>query len=98
MSRRPRNAEATRKAILDSAEHLFIKQGFGRTSMSQIGKKCQCANSLIVHHFGSKDELWSQVKDRAFAGFVEERSQPREEVVGDEGCETVPRERPVLYH
>ncbi len=82
MSRRPRNAEATREAILDSAEHLFIKQGFGSTSMSQIGKRCQCANSLIVHHFGSKEELWSQVKDRAFAGFVEESQRIfRDEVV-----------------
>lgn len=72
MSRRPRDAEATRKAIIDAAERMFVTQGFGSTSMAQIGKACGCANSLIVHHFGSKEELWKQVKDRAFAGFVEE--------------------------
>ena len=72
MSRRPRDAEATRKAILDTAEKLFVENGFGSTSMARIGKACKCANSLIVHHFGSKEELWTQVKDRAFAGFVEE--------------------------
>jgi len=72
MSRRPRDAEATRKAILDTAEQMFVEHGFGSTSMAQIGKACKCANSLIVHHFGSKEELWKQVKDRAFEGFVEE--------------------------
>jgi TetR/AcrR family transcriptional regulator len=81
MSRRPRDAEATRKAILDAAEDLFVKQGFGSTSMASIGKCCGCANSLIVHHFGSKEALWNEVKERAFADFVAEsqrifRDQP----------------------
>ena len=81
MSRRPRDAEATRKAILDAAERLFVEDGFGSTSMARIGKVCGCANSLIVHHFGSKEALWSEVKERAFADFVAEsqrifRDQP----------------------
>jgi TetR/AcrR family transcriptional regulator len=81
MPRRPRDAEATRKAILDAAERLFVENGFGSTSMARIGKACGCANSLIVHHFGSKDALWSEVKERAFADFVTEsqrifRDQP----------------------
>ena len=75
MTRRPRDAEATRKAILDVAEQLFVKEGFGSTSMARIAKTCGCANSLIVHHFGSKEELWNQVKERAFAGFVEENQR-----------------------
>jgi AcrR family transcriptional regulator len=72
MARRPRDAEATRKDILDKAQKLFVKQGFGSTSMAQIGKACDCANSLIVHHFKSKAGLWNAVKDRAFEGFVED--------------------------
>lgn len=75
MTRRPRDAEATRKAILDVAEQLFVEEGFGSTSMARIAKTCGCANSLIVHHFGSKEELWNQVKERAFAGFVEENQR-----------------------
>ena len=75
MTRRPRDAEATRNAILDVAEKLFVTEGFGSTSMARIGQACGCANSLIVHHFGSKEGLWNQVKDRAFAGFVEENQR-----------------------
>jgi TetR/AcrR family transcriptional regulator len=70
MARRPRDAEATRKAILDKAEELFVRQGVGSTSMAQISAACGCANSLIVHHFQSKKGLWNAVKDRAFEGFV----------------------------
>lgn len=75
MTRRPRDAKATRKAILDTAEQLFVKQGFGSTSMARIAKLCGCANSLIVHHFGSKEGLWNEVKERAFASFVEENQR-----------------------
>ncbi|NIM69672.1 MAG: TetR family transcriptional regulator [Xanthomonadales bacterium] len=80
MKRRPRDAEATRKDILDRAEKLFIQQGFGSTSLAQIGAACRCANSLIVHHFRNKQGLWNAVKDRAFEEFVEESKQ----VFGDE--------------
>ncbi len=75
MARRRRDAEATRRDILDSAEKRFSEKGFGSTSLSEIGRDCGCATSLIVHHFGSKEALWSAVKDRAFSGFVEERSR-----------------------
>ncbi|MGD9264545.1 MAG: TetR/AcrR family transcriptional regulator [Lysobacterales bacterium] len=75
MTRRPRDAEATRKAILEVAEQLFVEEGFGSTSMARIAKACGCANSLIVHHFGSKEGLWNEVKERAFASFVEENQR-----------------------
>ena len=75
MARRPRDAEATRRDILDAAQKRFSEKGFGSTSLAEIGRDCGCATSLIVHHFGSKEALWSTVKDRAFSGFVEERSR-----------------------
>jgi AcrR family transcriptional regulator len=75
MSRRPRNAEATQKAILEAAESLFIENGFGSTSLSQIGRACGCANSLILHHYKNKAGLWNAVKDRTFSSFIEEQSR-----------------------
>jgi AcrR family transcriptional regulator len=75
MARRPRDAAATRKNILDKAGELFVNQGFGSTSLAEISKACNCANSLIVHHFQSKVGLWNAVKDRAFEGFVEDQKK-----------------------
>lgn len=73
MARRPRDAEATRGAILAAAEGLFAAQGFGSTSLSQIARESKTHKSLILHHFESKDGLWQAVKDRRFADFVEEQ-------------------------
>lgn len=74
MGRRPRDAQATRLEILDAAEALFAKRGFGSTSLAQIAERSSTHKSLIVHHFGSKNGLWQAVKERRFASFVEEQS------------------------
>ena len=74
MSRRPRDAEATRTDILAAAEALFAAQGFGSTSLAQIARESDTHKSLILHHFESKDGLWQAVKERRFADFVEEQS------------------------
>lgn len=73
MSRRPRDADATRQQILDAAERLFAEQGVGSTSLAMIARASDTHKSLILHHFDSKDGLWQAVKERRFAGFVEEQ-------------------------
>ena len=74
MARRPRDAEATQKDILDAAESLFAARGYGSTSLALIARQSGTHKSLILHHFESKDGLWQAVKDRRFASFVEEQS------------------------
>ncbi len=64
-------AEDTRTRILDAAEQCFIRQGFAATSMREIATRSDTTNSLIVHHFSTKAELWEQVKQRRMQGFLE---------------------------
>ena len=59
-----RDPEVTRNSILDAAEELFLENGFGRTAMSAIGRRAGITKSLIHHHFGSKKDLWQEVKKR----------------------------------
>jgi TetR/AcrR family transcriptional regulator len=68
MAQTPRknNGITTREAILGAAEALFVDAGFAETSMSQIAKKARVTKSLIHHHFGSKENLWSEVKKRRY--------------------------------
>ena len=73
MGRRPRDAEATRLEILDAAETLFARQGFGSTSLAQIARASHTHKSLIMHHFESKEGLWQAVKERRFAAFTEQQ-------------------------
>ena len=52
----------TKDKILESALQVFIEKGFAGASISQIAKIAQINQSLIYHHFKSKDDLWICVK------------------------------------
>lgn len=68
-----RDPEATRNTILDAAENLFLVRGFGQTPLSAIARAASVSKSLIHHHFGSKENLWDQVKVRRFAEYAEQQ-------------------------
>ena len=61
-----RDPEATREALLDAAEVVFLEKGFGNTALSEIANRAGLTKSLIHHYFGSKKNLWREVKQRRF--------------------------------
>jgi TetR/AcrR family transcriptional regulator len=63
---RERNAARTREAILDAAERLFAQQGYGATSLSQVGKMAGVSRATPGYFYGSKPELYRAVLDRCF--------------------------------
>lgn len=66
MAKTVRNPEVTRTAILDAAEDAFLAQGYGATALSDIARRAGVTKSLIHHYFGSKNNLWLEVKKRRF--------------------------------
>lgn len=56
----------TRDVILQAAEAVFTERGFSDASMSKIAKRANVTKSLIHHHFGTKENLWMEVKMRRF--------------------------------
>lgn len=66
-----RQKQSKRDAILDAAEKIFIERGFAETSMSKIARTARVTKSLIHHHFGSKVQLWNEVKRRRFRQYYE---------------------------
>ena len=74
-ARRRRDPEATRTAILEAAEELFLKLGPADTPTSRIARQAGVTKSLIHHHFGSKDDLWDEVKRRHFGQYYEAQRQ-----------------------
>ena len=60
-SRRKREHEQHIKHILDTAESIFAKQGFFRTTMRQIALKAEFALGTIYSYFGSKKQLYGKV-------------------------------------
>ena len=63
---RERNAARSREAILDAAERLFAQQGYGATSLSQVGKMAGVSRATPGYFYGSKPELYRAVLDRCF--------------------------------
>lgn len=67
--------EATRQAILDAAHKIFVAKGVADAPLSEIAKASGVTKSLIHHHFGSKEGLWTELKritfEPFFAGLIE---------------------------
>jgi TetR/AcrR family transcriptional regulator len=74
-NRRKRDPEATRTAILDAAEVLFLEFGPAGTPTSRIARRAGVTKSLIHHHFGSKEELWNEIKRRHFGQYYDVQVQ-----------------------
>ena len=68
-----RDPEATREALLDAAEAVFLEKGFGNTALSEIARRAGMTKSLIHHYFGSKESLWQEVKQRRFDYYAQKQ-------------------------
>lgn len=51
----------TRDRILDQAEHLFARHGFGGVSLREIATASGVRHRTVQHHYGSKEELFQTV-------------------------------------
>ncbi len=54
---RKRKPELKREAVLLTAAHLFLKQGYRRTSMEDIADRLEITKPALYHYFMSKDDI-----------------------------------------
>lgn len=54
--RATRNAERTRRAVLDAATQLILEKGAAVT-LAQVAEVAGVSKSGLIHHFGSRDQL-----------------------------------------
>ena len=68
---RPRDleSEATRRTILDAAEHLLATRGEDGLSIREVCARAGVTPPTIYHHFGDKAALVARVVDDCFADF-----------------------------
>lgn len=65
MVRRTRaDAAATREAILDAAEQVFLECGVSRSSLEQIARRAGMTRGAIYWHFKDKSDLFNAMLDR----------------------------------
>lgn len=78
-STRPRDANASREALLSSARVLFSERGFDQTTVRDIGDHSGVDPALIARYFGSKVKLYlaTVTAEDADSGRPQDLSDPR---------------------
>ncbi|MFI9203141.1 TetR family transcriptional regulator [Streptomyces sp. NPDC053048] len=61
---RRRDAEATRRALIDAAAELFAERGYDRTTVRAIAARAGVNQALLFRYFGSKNALFGEVVAR----------------------------------
>jgi AcrR family transcriptional regulator len=65
-------AAATRQRILDAALAEFAGKGLAGSRVDEIAARAGANKRMLYAHFGSKEELWLTVLERAYAAKREE--------------------------
>ncbi|WP_193047007.1 TetR/AcrR family transcriptional regulator [Mycolicibacterium baixiangningiae] len=68
---RQRRMEHTRGLLLDAAEEVFAKQGFGGSALDDIAEVAGYTRGAIYSHFGTKEELFLAVIERHINRFLD---------------------------
>jgi AcrR family transcriptional regulator len=64
---RQRDAERTRREILDVATREFAERGFSGARVDEIAERTRTTKRMIYYYFGSKERLFVAVLERAYA-------------------------------
>lgn len=67
MSRIVKEPEVRRKELIDTAERLFIAQGYDQTSISDIVKEVNVSQGAFYYYFDSKEDVLVAVMEKQIA-------------------------------
>jgi AcrR family transcriptional regulator len=75
-------AQQTRELIVRSAMELFAQQGFHRTSIDSLARKCRLTKGALYWHFKNKKEIFAAVVEGVRANWIREvylgvKTEPR---------------------
>jgi AcrR family transcriptional regulator len=74
-----------RQEIVDAALELFARKGYDRTSVREIARITGLSQAGLLHHFGTKEELFLEVlrrRDRRNERYYEEDERNRVTIEG----------------
>lgn len=72
---RVRDAERTRRELLDVAAEVFAESGFAGARVDEIAARTRTTKRMIYYYFGGKEQLYRAVLERAYRGIREEEAK-----------------------
>ena len=60
------------EAILETAERLFLENGYASTSTTQIAKEVGCNQALVHYYFRTKENLFNTIFEKKFKVFFQQ--------------------------
>ncbi|MDQ1051974.1 TetR/AcrR family transcriptional regulator [Streptomyces sp. V4I2] len=66
--RRAEQAAATRRAVLDAARELFVRQGYAATTVAQIARRADVAVDTVYAAVGRKPALLRELVETSLSG------------------------------
>ncbi|MHA4740269.1 TetR/AcrR family transcriptional regulator [Dyadobacter sp. MSC1_007] len=79
--RKEREKQEMRNLIIESATHLFLKQGYDKTSIRNIAEDIEYSPATIYLYFKDKDEIFYVIHENAFA--ILDQELRKHDVVAD---------------
>lgn len=73
----------SRDQIVRRAFNAFAVHGFDGVSLRQLATHCGVSDSLLHHHFGSKQELWQEAADQVVGPLMNRLYATLEELARD---------------
>ena len=64
--RQERDREAVRRAILDAARDLFVREGFENVSIRKIAERIEYSPAAIYSYFPGKDDIFFALAEEGF--------------------------------
>jgi TetR/AcrR family transcriptional regulator, mexJK operon transcriptional repressor len=59
----PQGNPRKRRAILDAAGTVFLRDGFARASIDVIAAEAKVSKQTVYNHFGDKERLFTAMTD-----------------------------------
>jgi len=85
MTRTVKDPETRRSELIDTAEELFLENGYDETAVSEIVRNAGVAQGTFYHYFKSKDEVLSAITDR----WIEEIRAGMEDIASGDGSDAI---------
>jgi AcrR family transcriptional regulator len=72
-----RDAERTRAELLDVATEVFAESGYSGARVDEIAERTRTTKRMIYYYFGSKEQLYLAVLEKAYRGIREAEQRLR---------------------